>query len=114
VIDMVCFTPQQAEAAVSIFGGQCEQYIFCSTVCTYGVKIPPQVVVDETFPQEPISEYGRNKLACERIFMRAAEEREFSTTIIRPSSTYGPGGHLIDNLEYNAVAWDRIEKGLPV
>jgi nucleoside-diphosphate-sugar epimerase len=114
VIDMICFTPQQAESDVRAFGGRCEQFIFCSTVCTYGVKIPPSVVIDETFPQEPISEYGRNKVACEKIFHDAHQARKFKTTIVRPSCTYGPGGRLIDNLEFNPPTWDRIERGLPV
>ena len=114
VIDMVCFGPEQAESAVRAFEGRCEQFIFCSTVCTYGVKVPPQVLVDESFRQEPISGYGRNKLACEKIFHRAHEERQFRLTIVRPSSTYGAGAPLIDNLEPNAVAWDRIERGQPV
>jgi nucleoside-diphosphate-sugar epimerase len=114
VIDMVCFGPEQADGAVSAFGGRCQQFIFCSTVCTYGVKLPPQVLIDESFPQEPISGYGRNKLACEQIFRRAHEAGRFQLTIIRPSSTYGPGAPLIDNLEPNAVAWDRIERGQPV
>ncbi len=114
VIDMVCFEPEQAAGAVGAFGGRCQQFIFCSTVCTYGVKVPPQVLIDESFSQEPISEYGRNKLACEQIFRRAHEAGRFQLTIIRPSSTYGPGAPLIDNLEPNAVAWDRIERGEPV
>ena len=114
VIDMVCFTPEQAASDVRAFHGRCEQFIFCSTVCTYGVKAPPQVLVDESFPQEPISGYGRNKLACEQIFRRAQDEGHFQVTIIRPSSTYGAGAPLIDNLEPDAVAWDRIERGLPV
>jgi len=113
VIDMICFTPEQADSAVRAFRGRCEQFIFCSTVCTYGVKLPPQVLVDESFPQEPISGYGRNKLACEQIFRRTHEGRQFQVTIIRPSSTYGAGAPLIDNLEPNAVAWDRIERGQP-
>ena len=66
------------------------------------------------FPQEPISGYGRNKLACEQVFRRAHDERHFQVTIIRPSSTYGPGAPLIDNLEPDAVAWDRIEREQPV
>ena len=114
IIDMICFTPEQAANDVRAFGGRCEQFIFCSTVCTYGVKIPPRVLVDESFTQEPISGYGRNKLACEHIFRRAHDERQFHATIIRPSSTYGAGAPLIDNLEPNAAAWDRIERGLPV
>jgi nucleoside-diphosphate-sugar epimerase len=114
VIDMICFNPDQARASVAAFGGQCEQFIFCSTVCTYGVKVPPTVLVDETFPQEPISGYGRDKVACEKIFMEAHAAGTFKTTIVRPSCTYGPGGSLIDNIEFAPAAWDRIEKGLPI
>src|SRR5258707_8341941 len=50
VIDMICYNPGQAEGAVRAFGGYCKQFIFCSTVCAYGVKIPPKVFIDETFP----------------------------------------------------------------
>jgi nucleoside-diphosphate-sugar epimerase len=114
VIDMICFRPAQAEAAIKLFAGKCEHFIFCSTVCTYGIKSPPGIFVDETFPQEPISGYGRDKVACEKLFMQAYSQGKFQTTVIRPSSTYGPGNPLIDNLESDAVAWDRIERGQPV
>lgn len=114
VIDMVCYDPAHAEQAVQIFSGRCEQFIFCSTVCTYGVKLPPGVFVDETFPQEPISGYGRNKLRCEQIHLTAHHDGRYQTTIVRPSHTYGPGSPLIDNLEPNPVAWDRIERDEPV
>jgi nucleoside-diphosphate-sugar epimerase len=114
VIDMICFRPDQAEADVKAFGGRCAHFIFCSTVCTYGVKVPPTALVDETFPQEPISNYGRDKFACEKEFMKAHESGTFKTTIVRPSCTYGPGNPLIDNLEGDAATWDRIAKGKPV
>jgi nucleoside-diphosphate-sugar epimerase len=114
VIDMIGFTPQQAQVSLDAFAGRCGHFIFCSTVCTYGVKIPANVLVDETFPQEPISEYGRNKVICEKMFLEAHAANKMNVTIIRPSYTYGPGGALIDNLEPDAVAWDRIERGLPV
>lgn len=114
VIDMICFTPEQAQGAIATFAGKCSQFIFCSTVCTYGGKIPPGVVVDESFPQDPVSTYGRNKVLCEKLFTEAHNRRDFEITIIRPSHTYGEGSPLIDNIESNAVAWDRIEKGLPV
>ncbi len=120
VIDMIGFNVEQVRSAVRAFAGRCRHYIFCSTVCTYGSKIPPGVLIDETFPQQPISDYGRNKVACERIIREAGEGGEggeggkFAATIIRPSHTYGPGGQLIDNLESDAVAWDRIEHDLPV
>jgi nucleoside-diphosphate-sugar epimerase len=78
------------------------------------VKVPPNVLVDESFTQEPISEYGRNKVASERIVLDAHRAKKMPVTIIRPSHTYGPGNPLIDNLEPDAVSWDRIERGLPV
>jgi nucleoside-diphosphate-sugar epimerase len=114
VIDMIAFTPEQALSDVRAFAGRCDHFIFCSTVCTYGTKIPGSVLVDERFPQEPISDYGRNKLACERIMLDAHAAGKLRATIIRPSSTYGPGGRLIDNLEFDPPTWDRIERGLPV
>lgn len=114
VIDMICFTPEQANADVRAFAGQCEHFIFCSTVCTYGIKIPPNVLVDESFPQNPTSDYGKNKLACEKIFLESHAAKKLNITIIRPSCTYGPGGRLIDNLEFDPVAWDRIERNLPL
>jgi nucleoside-diphosphate-sugar epimerase len=114
VYDMICFSPEQAEHSVAAFAGRCEQFVFCSTVCTYGAKIAPQVLIDEGFPRAPISDYGRNKLRCERIFERAAEAGKFRTTIVRPSHTYGPGGSLIDQHEFDSGTWDRVARGLPV
>jgi nucleoside-diphosphate-sugar epimerase len=114
VIDMICFNARQAESACRAFGGRCGHYIFCSTVCTYGSQIPSNVLIDETFPQNPISQYGRDKLACEDVFLRAHDARQFNTTIIRPSHTYGAGHWLIDNLEFNPTSWDCIQQNLPV
>jgi nucleoside-diphosphate-sugar epimerase len=113
-IDMICFTPEEAESTVRALGGRCEQLIFCSTVCTYGVEVPSSVLIDESFAQRPISTYGRHKLACERVFSEAAAAGRFALTIMRPSHTYGPGGSLIDQLEPDGVAWDRVARGLPV
>ena len=114
VIDMICFTPADAESTIRAFGGRCGQLIFCSTVCTYGAKIPPGVLIDESFPQEPVCRYGEDKLACERLFLRAGEQGRFGATIVRPSHTYGPGGPLLDQLEIDSRAWDRVERGLPI
>lgn len=114
VIDMICFNAAQAESDVRAFKGRCGHFLFCSTVCTYGAKVPTHVLVDETFPQEPISDYGRNKVACEKVFLAAHAKGEMPVTIIRPSHTYGPGHPLIDNIEPDPVAWDRVERGLPI
>ena len=114
VIDMLCFTADDARSTIRAFGGRCEQLQLCSTVCTYGAKIPPGVLIDETFPQAPITDYGRGKVECERLCAEAAAGGAFALTVVRPSHTYGPGGPLIDQLEFDASAWDRIVRGLPV
>jgi nucleoside-diphosphate-sugar epimerase len=114
VIDMICFRAEEAESDVRAFGGRCEQLQFCSSVAAYGVKISEGVLVDESFPREPISTYGKGKVACEDVLLRADAERKFRTTIFRPSNTYGPGRSFIDQLELDPVAWDRVERGLPV
>ncbi|MET0790293.1 MAG: NAD-dependent epimerase/dehydratase family protein [Polyangiaceae bacterium] len=114
VYDMICFTPTQAELSVRAFAGRCQQFVFCSTVCTYSVKVPAHVLIDETFPLEPVSEYGRNKVACEQTFERAARAGAFELTVVRPSHTYGPGGSLIDQQEFDSGTWDRVARGLPV
>jgi nucleoside-diphosphate-sugar epimerase len=114
VIDMICYGPDDAETTARVFGGRSTQLVFCSTVCTYGVEVPSSVLIDERFAQRPISPYGRAKLASEQVFTRAARDGAFALTILRPSHTYGPGGSLIDQLEPDGVAWDRIARGLPV
>jgi nucleoside-diphosphate-sugar epimerase len=114
VFDMICFTPEQAEASVRAFGGRTEQLVFCSTVCTYGFDVPPSVLVDETFPQRPTLAYGHDKLSCEQRFLRAHAASAFQTTIVRPSNTYGPGAPLIDQMEFDSAVWDRVKHGLPV
>jgi nucleoside-diphosphate-sugar epimerase len=76
--------------------------------------VPGEVRVTESFAREPVSEYGRNKKACEDLFFEADARGDFRVTTIRPSSTYGEGSPLIDQLEFQPVAWDRIARGLPV
>jgi len=114
VYDMICFSPAQAEASVRAFSGRCQQFVFCSTVCAYKVNTPPGVLIDETWPLEPPTEYGRNKVLCERRFELAARSGAFELTVVRPSHTYGPGNALIDQQEFDSGTWDRVARGLPV
>jgi len=113
VIDMICFRPDQAESDVRAFAGRCGHFIFCSTVCTYGNT---QTVVPtlETTPQAPHSAYGRDKVACEQVFLRAHAARKMPVTIFRPSHTYGPGGNVINNLGWEPTFVDRLRQGRPI
>jgi nucleoside-diphosphate-sugar epimerase len=114
VIDMICFTPEQAQSAIRAFEGRCEQFIFCSTCCVYGAHLPAGVLVREDHPRRSHFGYGQNKAVCEDLFMAADGEGKFHATTIRPSSTYGDGHFLHDALEGNTPAWGRIARGEPV
>lgn len=113
VFDMICFTPEQAEDSVRAFRGRCEQLVFCSSAVVYGARLPPHVLVDETWPLEPVCGYGTAKVACERIFERAAQSGAFRLTTVRAGHTYGPGGPMDDQLGVDGT-WDRVVRGLPV
>lgn len=114
VYDMICYTPEQAEASVHAFAGRCDQLVFCSSAVVYGVKMPSTVLVDERAPLEPTSHWGRSKVACEETFMRAAERGAFALTIARLGHTYGPGDSMNDQQENDGGTWDRVLRGLPV
>ncbi len=113
VIDMICFRPDQAASDVRAFAGRCGHFIFCSTVCTYG-NTQTVVPTTEDTPQAPVSTYGRDKVACEQLFLRAHAEGKFPVTIFRPSHTYGPGGNVINNLGWEPTFVDRLRKGRPI
>ncbi len=113
VIDMVCFSPEQAEAAIDTFGGTIDQFVYCSTVDVYH-RPPERNPVTESAEREPaVSEYGEKKAAAEDVFMEA-DGRAFATTIIRPWHTYGEGGSVLHTLGYGTYFLDRLWEGKPV
>ena len=76
VLDMVCFRPEEAESAVRAFKGRIQQYVFCSTVDVYGkpgLKMPYR----EDEPRLALTNYGKNKVLCEDIFMEAHSRGDF-------------------------------------
>ena len=112
VVDMVCFTPEQAESAVAAFEGV-EQFVFCSTVDVYHRPLDANPATEEAPREPPVSQYGADKAECEDVFMDAHEEA-FQTTVIRPWSTYGEGGPVIHTMGWGTYYLDRIRKGEPV
>lgn len=113
VIDMICFRPEQAESDLRAFSGRCGHFIVCSTVCTYG-DTQTIIPTPETTPQQPHSTYGRDKVACEQIFLNAHASGKIHATIFRPSHTYGPGGNVINNLGWAPTFVDRLRRGRPI
>ncbi|MBZ0253343.1 MAG: NAD-dependent epimerase/dehydratase family protein, partial [Candidatus Methylomirabilis sp.] len=67
-----------------------DRIVFTSSVAVYGL---PERETDETAAPDPFNEYGRTKLAAERVFQawRAARPETRSLTIIRPTVVFGEG-----------------------
>jgi nucleoside-diphosphate-sugar epimerase len=113
VIDMVCYTAQEAESDVRAFRGRTGQVIFCSTVDVYS-KPASHYPYREDEPLQGLGDYAVNKVACEKIFNDAHAHSVFPVTIIRPAHTYGEGSGLIHTLGWSTTFLDRLRKGKPV
>lgn len=114
VIDMICFTKEQAQSSMRAFGGKhLKHFVHCSTVCTYGVDYDIMPVMED-HPLRPISDYGRNKVAADEAYMNAWKADGFPVTIIKPSTTYGPKMGALRQVAWEFSWIDRVRKGLPI
>jgi nucleoside-diphosphate-sugar epimerase len=111
-IDMICFNRQQAASSLRAFR-DVQHFVFCSTVCTYGLKYD-WLPVSEDHPQRPITAYGREKVDAEKIFLEAYNRSGFPVTIIRPSTTYGPIMGALRQVAWDFSWIDRVRKGKPI
>lgn len=90
VVDFLAFTESDVERDLRLFRGRTGQFVFISSASVYQ-KPPLNYLITEKTPLEnPFWQYARDKIACEKLLMRAFHEKRFPVTIIRPSLTYGP------------------------
>lgn len=113
VIDMICYTPDEAESDVRAFANRCGHFIFCSTVDVYN-RPATRYPYTESEPLSGISRYARNKVACEQVFMAAHERADLRLTIMRPAYTYGEGQPLLAYHGRDGMLIDRLRKHRPV
>jgi UDP-arabinose 4-epimerase len=80
--------------AMARFGAR--TIVFSSSCATYG--IPVMLPITESAPQNPISPYGRSKLACEQILADVAAASGLSTACLRYFNAAGadPEGELVE------------------
>lgn len=112
VIDMICFDADDARSALRAFR-TARHVVYCSTVCTYGVQYD-WLPVTEDHPLRPITDYGRHKVAADRVFLEAFYRDGFPVTIIKPTTTFGPQWSLLRQIAWEATWVDRVRKGKPI
>ena len=113
VIDMVAFAPDEASSLLRAFTGRVEQIVVCSTVCVYGGPMTRLPATDDE-RHRPVTQYGRNKSAIERILLEASGRDGLATTVLRPSFTTGEGHTLAGAVMFDDTTLDRLRRGLPV
>ena len=77
VIDQVCYRPEQAETAVRVFAGRTSRYVMTSTI--------------EVYDTGAADDYGRDKLAAERVFEAAGASGAFAFAAVRSGHVLGGG-----------------------
>ena len=113
VIDMICFTPAEAESLLRAVRGRTEQLLFCSTVDVYARPVPGYPIREDA-PLEGVSAYGKDKARCEALLMAAHARGEVPVTVLRPAQTYGEGRDMIHTFGRGTAAFDRLRRGKPV
>jgi nucleoside-diphosphate-sugar epimerase len=111
-IDMICFDAEDARSTLRAFR-DARHVVHCSTVCTYGVQYD-WFPAGEDHPLRPVTDYGRNKVAADRVFLEAFYRDGFPVTIIKPSTTFGPQWALLRQIAWEGAWVDRVRKGKPI
>lgn len=90
VVDWVAYLPAHVEADIRIFSGIADQYVFISSASAYQTPPDKLPVTEETPLENPVWQYSRDKIACERVLEKEYASSGFPYTVVRPSHTYDP------------------------
>ena len=111
-IDMLCFNAEDARSDLRAFR-DVKHYIHTSTVATFGGELA-ELPTDETSPLRPITDYGRNKVAADEVFLRASQNGDFPLTIFKPYFIWNLGFFVRRQIAPDRRWIDRVRRGLPL
>ncbi|MEM9557101.1 MAG: NAD-dependent epimerase/dehydratase family protein [Acidobacteriota bacterium] len=87
-----------------------QRFVYASSSSIYGVQDAPHVV-EETSP-EPLTDYSRFKLACERLLLEACAGASMTPVIVRPATVCGAAPRQRLDLTINILTAHALERGL--
>jgi len=111
VADFVSFEPQHVHAAVELFTGRTDQYVFVSSASAYQTPPDRLPILESTPLRNPYWEYSRDKIDCEDALVAEYRSSGFPMTIVRPSHTYD---HTMVPFDGGWTIVDRMRRGKPV
>ena len=89
VIDLICFTPEQAAQLVEALAGNVQHFLHCGTMWVHGHS--EQVPTREDQERRPFGTYGIRKAEIESYLLAAHQQNNFPVTILHPGHITGPG-----------------------
>lgn len=111
-IDMIGFNAADAASSIRAFR-DVGVFVQTSTVCTYGIDYD-WFPTTEDHPLRPITDYGRNKVAADALFLEAYYRDGFPAIVLKPSTTYGPQSGLLRQVAWEFSWLDRVRQGKPI
>ena len=90
VVDLTCFTPQQAQQLIDSLDGQ----HVVSTGSNWSFGRSTMVPMTEDSPKVPLTDGDRGKIAMENYLLR--EQTNVSASVVHPSHISGPGWAAIN------------------
>jgi nucleoside-diphosphate-sugar epimerase len=110
VVDMICFTPDSADALVEAIRGRTEHLIHCGTIWRYGASVKQPMREDDTSP--PFGAYGTQKAAIAELLATETRSGGLVTTVLQPGHISGPGWPPIGPLgNLDPTVWYAVSAG---
>jgi nucleoside-diphosphate-sugar epimerase len=108
VIDVSCYTPEQAEGAYLALGGRFRRWVLISSAAVY--EDTDRYPIHEGQPlgySAQWEDYGLQKLAAERKLESVSTGDSGEIVVLRPPYIFGPG----NNLAREQWLWSRMLRG---
>jgi nucleoside-diphosphate-sugar epimerase len=110
VVDMTCFTKQDAEQIVDGLRGRIGLLLHCGTIWVHGSS--SVVPTTEKDHRGPFGDYGTWKAEIEDLLLA---ETELKSVVLRPGHITGPGWPMINAVgNLDLQVWHRLATGQPV
>jgi nucleoside-diphosphate-sugar epimerase len=113
VIDMVCFTPEEAQRLVDALRPSRPLLLHCGTIWVHGPAARVPITEDE--PRTAYGEYGIGKAAIEALLHRETLAGGVPSVVLHPGHISGPGWNVITpagNLDTGV--WNQLAAGEPL
>ena len=112
VVDMLCFTPESAQALVAALRPARPLLLHCGTIWVHGPVARVPVTEDE--PRTAIGEYGTGKAAIEALLHRETIAGGLPSVVLHPGHISGPWPVITPAGNLDLDVWRRLATGEPL